>query len=503
MGTGRDDFTKDTIRTAAGRAGYRCSFPGCPNVTIGASMETPSKTSVTGVAAHICAASKNGPRYDANMTRGERRAVENCIWMCETHARLIDTDINKYTVEVLRQWKEDAEKRASNLLANSDYFCEHYKSNGDNLSIISQLFNDMIVGGQYAILATMLSQYTSGLSEVYEEFVLRYRIVYDVYCCRNSLNCDLKKYCTLSCKVGVEELAELFVSFSLSNELEIIEGYCQTQELKEIILLSISGELKNKVFFQIGSNPTQQFPEKFHIAISKFASYYIAMNQFFGIIDQNGIPYQMYKDEFFYKVIAAVHIISSQAVLGDNNFDAISRSDEFAFIEQNIERILQLDISLQEGIWVGILTFLSVNISQFNRVFNLCPVVLKQGYAIQRAKYIAYINHDLCMIDADELLHFSEANEKYDILILYLSATDEAEVTQFLDEHKYLFKKSSKFLHLRIIKCSDLLPCKRLLLLEKYRELYSKDFLYHCLLANELNNTESQNELKYLTKNHS
>ncbi|MEG1725588.1 MAG: hypothetical protein RR313_09360 [Anaerovoracaceae bacterium] len=503
MRTGRDDFTKDTIRTAAGRAGYRCSFPGCPNATIGASMETPSKTSVTGVAAHICAASENGPRYDTNMTREGRRAVENCIWMCETHARLIDTDINKYTVEVLRQWKKDAEKRASNLLANSDYFSEYYKNNGDNLSIISQLFNDMILDGQYAILATMLSQYTSGLSEVYEEFVLRYRIVYDVYCCRNSLNCDLQKYCTLPCKVGVEELAELFVSFSLSNELKIIEKYCQTQELKEIILLSISGEMHNKVFFQIGSNPTQQLPEKFQAAISRYASYYIAINQIFGITDQNGTPYQMYKDEFYYKVIAAVYTISSRAVLGDNNFDAIIRSDEFAFIEQNIDRILQLDISVQESIWAGILTFLSVDISQFNRLLNLCPVVLKQDYAIQRAKHIAYINHDICMVDADELLRFSEANGKYDILIMYLSGIDEAEATQFLDEHEYLFKKSSKFLHFRMVKLSDLLPSKRLPLLAKYRELYSKDFLYHCLLANELNDMEIQKELKWLTESDS
>lgn len=43
MGTGRDDFSKKTIRDVAGRAGYRCSFPGCKSITIGASMENTSK----------------------------------------------------------------------------------------------------------------------------------------------------------------------------------------------------------------------------------------------------------------------------------------------------------------------------------------------------------------------------------------------------------------------------------------------------------------------------
>ena len=106
MGTGRDDFTKDTIRKAAGRVGYRCSFPNCPNATIGASMESPNKTSVTGVAAHICAAAPRGKRYDPNMTPEQRKSIDNCVWMCQTHAHLIDTDEVKYSVTVLKEMKQ-------------------------------------------------------------------------------------------------------------------------------------------------------------------------------------------------------------------------------------------------------------------------------------------------------------------------------------------------------------------------------------------------------------
>ena len=99
MSKNRDDFTKTTINRAAARVGYRCSYPGCPTATIGASMESNDSVSTLGVGAHICAAAKGGPRYDENMTIDERRGIDNCIWLCQTHAKLIDTDVETYTVE--------------------------------------------------------------------------------------------------------------------------------------------------------------------------------------------------------------------------------------------------------------------------------------------------------------------------------------------------------------------------------------------------------------------
>ena len=81
MKNNRDDFSKKTISIAASRAGYRCSFPGCGCLTIGASMEGKDKVASIGVAAHICAAAKGGPRYDEKMTSDERKSIDNCIWM--------------------------------------------------------------------------------------------------------------------------------------------------------------------------------------------------------------------------------------------------------------------------------------------------------------------------------------------------------------------------------------------------------------------------------------
>jgi len=106
---GRDDFTAATKRYVALRAGYRCSFRGCPQITVGPSDEAPTGVTNIGKAAHICAASAGGRRYVSSMTPEERAHIDNAIWMCANHADLIDRDEVLYTIEHLRQMKRDHE----------------------------------------------------------------------------------------------------------------------------------------------------------------------------------------------------------------------------------------------------------------------------------------------------------------------------------------------------------------------------------------------------------
>jgi hypothetical protein len=74
-----------------------------------------------GQAAHITAAAP-GPgakRYDSTLTKEERRAASNGIWLCQLCAKLIDTDEARFTVELLRKWKQDAEERAFRDIATA------------------------------------------------------------------------------------------------------------------------------------------------------------------------------------------------------------------------------------------------------------------------------------------------------------------------------------------------------------------------------------------------
>jgi hypothetical protein len=114
MASRRDDFTLDTKERLAARAGYRCSFPGCPALTIGPSSEGPDATSSVGMACHISSASAGlqARRYRPDMSSEDRRSISNGIWMCFTHGKLIDTDETRFTIPQLEKWREIAELRA-------------------------------------------------------------------------------------------------------------------------------------------------------------------------------------------------------------------------------------------------------------------------------------------------------------------------------------------------------------------------------------------------------
>ena len=107
----RDDFPRATKDRLAKRVGFRCSNPDCRRQTTGPLAAEAAITNI-GVAAHIAAASGNGPRYDPKLTSNERKSQDNGIWLCQTCAKLIDDDTSLYTKEVLKDWKDTAEATA-------------------------------------------------------------------------------------------------------------------------------------------------------------------------------------------------------------------------------------------------------------------------------------------------------------------------------------------------------------------------------------------------------
>ena len=108
----RDDFSLSTARTLAKRVANKCSNPACRAVTSGPHTDS-SKAVNLGVAAHITAASPEGARYDASLTTRQRKNAENGIWLCQNCGKLIDNDAEKYSVELVRNWKQQAEEIAS------------------------------------------------------------------------------------------------------------------------------------------------------------------------------------------------------------------------------------------------------------------------------------------------------------------------------------------------------------------------------------------------------
>ena len=110
-----NDFSAATKRLIAQRSGYVCEYPNCLAPTSGPAIDGKRSVNI-GEAAHITAASENGPRFDPTLTAEERQDVENGIWMCSTHATLIDRDVERFPTEKLRDWKSAAEGRAVRML---------------------------------------------------------------------------------------------------------------------------------------------------------------------------------------------------------------------------------------------------------------------------------------------------------------------------------------------------------------------------------------------------
>ena len=120
----RDEFSQKVKETLAKRVGQRCSNPSCLKSTVGP-HDHPNMSVNVGVAAHITSAASEGPRHDPTLTPKQRSAIGNAIWLCQSCAKLIDSDDSRYTVEMLNDWKDGAEKLARQNIEGKqqpDYF---------------------------------------------------------------------------------------------------------------------------------------------------------------------------------------------------------------------------------------------------------------------------------------------------------------------------------------------------------------------------------------------
>ena len=90
----RYDFSSKTKELVARRVRFRFSNLKCRKATSGLDL-TGAKAISLGVAAHIAAASMGGPRFDADSTRDQQMAVANVIWLYQSCAKLIASDLSK------------------------------------------------------------------------------------------------------------------------------------------------------------------------------------------------------------------------------------------------------------------------------------------------------------------------------------------------------------------------------------------------------------------------
>jgi hypothetical protein len=113
-----EDFTKESKRTLADRAGHLCSICSQPTKC----SDEDGKPFRIADAAHIVGASSDGPRGDESIPH-EKASPENGIWLCAKCHRKVDGDPKRYTSDELRVFKEEAEERARRLV-HGESFCQ-------------------------------------------------------------------------------------------------------------------------------------------------------------------------------------------------------------------------------------------------------------------------------------------------------------------------------------------------------------------------------------------
>jgi len=107
----RDEFPESVLRAVSRRAGLHCSNPACDCPTTGPQAANELGVINIGVGAHITAAASGGKRYDKSLISEERSSADNCVWLCQNCAKLIDSDETACPIELLRAWKEQRERR--------------------------------------------------------------------------------------------------------------------------------------------------------------------------------------------------------------------------------------------------------------------------------------------------------------------------------------------------------------------------------------------------------
>ncbi len=105
----RNNFSSPTINKLAKRAAYHCSM--CKISTLSAAELDNEGCSHTGEAAHIIAASPNGPRAETTATPIELSSIENGIYLCNICAKHVDDNRGiDFPPGRLRQIKNEHEK---------------------------------------------------------------------------------------------------------------------------------------------------------------------------------------------------------------------------------------------------------------------------------------------------------------------------------------------------------------------------------------------------------
>lgn len=104
------NYTNKTYKRLYAFSGNQCAFPDCEESIVNSDNAKNSNI------CHIEAKNEGGERFNSSMTDKERDDYPNLILLCVQHHTATD-DINKYTVEKLKQMKQNHESEVAEKIS--------------------------------------------------------------------------------------------------------------------------------------------------------------------------------------------------------------------------------------------------------------------------------------------------------------------------------------------------------------------------------------------------
>lgn len=139
--------TTTTIKRLFALSGNICAFPGCQLPII------ESGGTVTGEICHIHARNSGGPRFDASQSDAERNDFDNLILLCRAHHKVVDSQIDSYSADVLREIKEIHQNVAGRPERSADSIFAKILLNGLQRIEISENTGNIAINSPGAIQA--------------------------------------------------------------------------------------------------------------------------------------------------------------------------------------------------------------------------------------------------------------------------------------------------------------------------------------------------------------
>lgn len=486
----RDDFDPETIRAAEERVGLLCSFCGC--LTKAASAESTKKVSSIGVAAHICAASPGGPRYDPSMTSEQRKSIENCIWMCETHAKLIDTDVVSYPRERLLEMKNAAEERIRKALDEGKRGFNFIESSGFEITITKGVLEEAIKEGNYSKLKNILNSLekvpkTTELQDLFDY----YKIVYSFYCDRTELRQILENYKIKAKKIYINDIAELFISFRSIEYLTLIIDSCDKPDLKSLAEYVLKDNLDKIFVFE--KDLDGKSSEKIIVGgvLHRLATNYAIEKGIAAFKDIDGTVVPLYSDEFYYKQKVLLSDLGQEVYKYYSvKEQSISDYPEYRQFEKGLDNIKLLEPEMQVEFWSKLLSIAGAVDDKYiyDKVESECNENLRKEPPIQRIILLNRIEKSIETVDFNEIRKICDSTNDYSLAHAFfnkITITSPKTAEEIINSHRYLLTTDCLFLDdyitiKQIKNAPNFSPVKFLL---EYGTTYEKNVEFHILLA--------------------